>query len=1030
MKKILRLVTTSVLTLTLVACGEASSSVVSSVSSTPASSVSSVSSAYANVTTVTLSAATATLTQVLGAQRRVTVTAALNANTNPNLALEWFVNGVKSNQTGRVLEYVPTEVGAFVISAKVGNISSNNLTVNVSLPTLAVEEVEWASASQILVTAPGGAEVTVSGNELLDSSYYDLKNGQYVVNLKTGFTQGQTATLSLAREGEAAFTQVVTYDTREFKIDSIKVAQDFDIGTASLVAVGGVYTIVRPFDEGAGFDKTLTITLSQKELLTATSQVAYLKQYTVPTGATAINSLSVLANTSTSLVETFVVNSDTVLGNYVMSYTMGGKLVSFTINVVEAKPEIVLVKDSFQFDADGSGAYATTEVVKAGADGVFEITKPFTTFGTNLKAFELDLLARNFEESELGLANQLNVSVSGPSTFLSTSSELFSGINTLNTGTHNTTGTNALNTFAFKPFTTFSSYSRGANETSALITFSQSIDSGTPVGLYEITMSAGQPGSELTKTVQVRVVAPTPTINFAVDSYATAQANVRTVDPVKGTAANTFTIEKPSTSDITYDLGVYSVLQNYQSVEVTDANEIAADQLRDTADKLLFSANSKFFRKVDISVAQAGPAVLFPTIDSAKYEITLTSGAFTGNSAGTDGVILVNRSAKDAAQINTAETKILIDETFDFDDSLTAFEAGALLPKLAAGRVVIPVTSATVTGTYTMTVRVDNLVQVLTVNVVSPQPKIFVQEQAAFNTSKENLTFRSTDATFAGTYNGTGNRASVLSKDGVFEVELGLAVKKVWWKSYVGLSVSDLVPGTYQYQITKKYPDGVVLDNVYSVTVAAANIDANGLLTGVTLQDWNLNEIAAGGITKLGDYVYTFRFGTTTKTYTVRVLPSPQLNVTSLTLGTTPAPLHNSKFRVNISGALTATDVSAAISTLNLPSTSFYTVTAVAAGTAPFALAGTLGTSGRLIANATAVTTGAGLNLGGTATVAFPIAGKTSISLGQLTAAGTPTDQEATVTYTIKFYALNADGDALEQIGETAGQTIVLQQTA
>jgi hypothetical protein len=1026
MKKILRLVTTSVLTLTLVACGEASSSVSTS-GTTTSSNVSSVSSAYANVTTVTLSAATATLTQVLGAQRRVTVTAALNANTNPNLALEWFVNGVKSNQTGRVLEYVPTEVGAFVISAKVGNISSNNLTVNVSLPTLAVEEVEWASASQILLTAPGGAEVTVSGNELLDSSYYDLKNGQYVVNLKTGFTQGQTATLSLAREGEAAFTQVVTYDTREFKIDSIKVAQDFDIGTDSLVAVGGVYTIVRPFDEGASFDKTLTITLSQKELLTATSQVAYLKQYTVPTGATAINSLSVLANSSTSLVETFVVNSETVLGNYVMSYTMGGKLVSFTINVVEAKPEIVLVKDSFQFDADGSGgAYATTEVVKAGADGVFEITKPFTTFGTNLKAFELDLLARNFEESELGLANQLNVSVSGPSTFLSTSSELFSGINTLNTGTDNST---SLNTFAFKAFTTFTnSYLRGLDETSALITFTQSIDSGTPVGLYEITMSAGQPGSELTKTVQVRVVAPTPTIKFAVDSFATAGAPIRTVDPVKGTAANTFTIEKPSTSGITYDLGVYSVLQNYQSVEVTDANEIAADQLRETADKLLFSANSKFFRKVDISVAQSGPAVLFPTIEAAKYEITLTSGSFT---TGRDGVILVNRSAKNAAAINAAETKILIDEIFDFDDSLTAFEAGALLPKLAAGRVVIPVTSSTVTGTYTMTVRVDNLVQVLTVNVVSPQPKIFVQEQAAFNTSKENLTFRSTDATFAGTYNGTGNRASALSKDGVFEVELGLAVEKVWWKSYVGLSVSDLVPGTYQYQVTKKYPDGVVLDNVYSATVAAANIDANGLLTGVTLQDWNLNEIAAGGITKLGDYVYTFRFGTTTKTYTVRVLPSPQLNVTSLTLGTTLAPLHNSKFRVNISGALTATDVSAAISTLNLPSTSFYTVTAVAAGTAPFALAGTLGTSGRLIADATAVTTGApGLNLGATATVAFPIAGKTSISLGQLTAAATPTDQLATVTYTIKFYALNADGDALEQIGETAGQTIVLQQTA
>jgi hypothetical protein len=1029
MKKILRLVTTSVLTLTLVACGEASSSVSSSVSSTPASSVSSVSSAYANVTTVTLSAATATLTQVLGAQRRVTVTAALNANTNPNLAIEWFVNGVKSNQSGRVLEYVPTEVGAFVISAKVGNISSNNLTVNVSLPTLAVEEVEWASASQILVTAPGGAEVTVSGNELLDSSYYDLKNGQYVVNLKTGFTQGQTATLSLAREGEAAFTQVVTYDTREFKIDSIKVDQDFDIGTDSLVAVGGVYTIVRPFDEGAGFDKTLTITLSQKELLTATSQVAYLKQYTVPTGATAINSLSVLANSSTSLVETFVVNSDTVLGNYVMTYTMGGKVVTFTINVVEAKPEIVLVKDSFQFDADGSGTYATTEVVKAGADGVFEITKPFTTFGTNLKAFKLDLLARNFEESELGLANQLNVSVSGPSTFLSTSSQLFSGINTLNTGLHNTTGTNALNTFAFKAFTTFTnSYLRGLDETSALITFSQSIDSGTPVGLYEITMSAGQPGSELTKTVQVRVVAPTPTINFAVDSYATAESNVRTVDPVKGTAANTFTIEKPSTTGITYGLGVYSVLQNYQSVEVTDANEIAADQLRETADKLLFSANSKFFRKVDISVAQAGPAVLFPTIEAAKYQLTLTSDDFTN---GRDGVILVNRSAKDAAAINSAETKILIDEAFDFDGNGTAFNAGALLPKLTGDRDVIEVTSATVTGTYTMTVRVDNLVQVLTVNVVSPQPKIFVQEQAAFNTSKESLTFRSTTDAFGGTFDASGNRASVLSKDGVFEVELGLAVEKVWWKSYVGLSVSDLVPGTYQYQVTKKYPDGVVLDNVYSATVAAANINANGLLTDVTLQDWNLNEIAAGGITKLGDYVYTFRFGTTTKTYTVRVLPSPQLEVSALKTDTTAATLHNTSFRLvpPTSGAMAAKAISIDFAKLNLVGATHYTVQVTLAGTPTLVLGGSLGTAGVNITGKTANTTAADLLVKTTTpAVAFAFGATNTINLGTLSSASTPPTEGEVVIYTIRFY--KAGTANLEQIGEVAGQQIKVKVTA
>jgi hypothetical protein len=374
MKKILRLVTTSVLTLTLVACGEASSSVSSSVSSTtPASSVSSVSSAYANVTTVTLSAATATLTQVLGAQRRVTVTAALNANTNPNLALEWFVNGVKSNQTGRVLEYVPTEVGAFVISAKVGNISSNNLTVNVSLPTLAVEEVEWASASQILVTAPGGAEVTVSGNEVLETSIYDLTDGQYVIDLKTPFTQGQTATLSLAREGEAAFTQVVTYDTREFAISKLQYR-----GT-EVKAVNGVYKIARPFDANTNsltFTSVYQLDFTHKNVI-GTSNVPLAVQSTVPTGATAIVDSNSLVTSFTNLQ--FNVTSATALGVYTHKVTLGPKVVEVKVEVVAPEKEISVVGDTIAFDANGDGTLAATEVVKAGADGVFEITKPFET---------------------------------------------------------------------------------------------------------------------------------------------------------------------------------------------------------------------------------------------------------------------------------------------------------------------------------------------------------------------------------------------------------------------------------------------------------------------------------------------------------------------------------------------------------------------------------------------------------------------------------------------------------------------------
>jgi hypothetical protein len=1011
MKKILRLVTTSVLTLTLVACGEASSSVSSSVSSTPASSsVSSVSSAYANVTTVTLSAATATLTQVLGAQRRVTVTAALNANTNPNLALEWFVNGVKSNQTGRVLEYVPTEAGAFVISAKVGNISSNNLTVNVTLPTLSVEDVEWASASQILVTAPGGAEVTVSGNTVADSSYYDLAEEQYVINLGTAFTQGQTATLTLAREGETAFTQTVTYDTREFKLASVKLDNDPDItNTTALTATGGVYTVVRPFDENE--DKTINIALSQTDFLTSTSQEVFRKSYVVPAGATAINSLSQLANSNTALTDSLVINEESATGTYVMTYTLGSEEVSVNINVVEAQAEIVIVKDSFKYDADDSGSYETTEVVEAGTDGVYEIVKPFASLADDLQEFELKFLARHFDAPAIGLPNQLNVTVSGPSTFSNTSATLFSGINTLNTGTLNTTDTEALNAYAFKPFTDFSSYTFGANATSALITFTQNIDSGTPAGLYEISMAAGQAGSELTKTVRVRVVEPTPKIEFVVDAYGTAN---RTIEPVEGTN-NTYTIEKPSKSGITFNLGLFGVLSNYQSKEVTDATLIAADQLRDAADRLLFTLNNKYYNKVDISVAQTGPAVLFPELDSDLYDVLLATGK--------DGLIIVNKSAEAISDIDQALTEVEIDQAFDFDGaSASAIAIGTLLPAAANERAVIPVTSSTVAGTYTLTINVDDLSERLTLVVTNPTPKIMVMKSSTFNTDVETLTFRSVSGTL-----GTAGDKDSVAKDNVFEVELGLALEEVKWRADLGVKLVDLTPGTYQYQVTKKYPSGVELDNVYSKTVVTGDIDADGTYTGSLDADWSINETTA--LTTEGDYVYTFRFGTTTKTYTIRVLPSPQLEVSDLKIDTTVATLHNGSYRlIQPAQAMTARAISIDFAKLNLVGATHYSVQVTLEDPATFVLDGSLGTAGVNITGKTANTTAAELVVkAATPTVAFAFGSTNTISLGNLKSAGL-IDEGELVIYTIRFYKTGTTN--LEQIGEVDGQQIKVKATA
>jgi hypothetical protein len=260
MKKILRLVTTSVLTLTLVACGEASSSVSTS-GTTTSSSVASVSSAYANVTSLTLTAASNLLTQVMGSQRTVTITGALNANTNPNLQLEWFVNGVKQSQTGRLLDFTPVTAGSYVVTARVGNIVSNNLTISVGNPTIAVTGAMFVNSRIIEVTGQAGATVTLVGATLSDNAYYSLAKGKYVLELDEAVDQGTQVTVRLERAGFTPTVQAVTYDTRVLRVNEVT------IGSDDLLPVNGVFQVVRPLDAGVTFNKNVNVDLEQTNLI-------------------------------------------------------------------------------------------------------------------------------------------------------------------------------------------------------------------------------------------------------------------------------------------------------------------------------------------------------------------------------------------------------------------------------------------------------------------------------------------------------------------------------------------------------------------------------------------------------------------------------------------------------------------------------------------------------------------------------------------------------------------------------------------
>jgi hypothetical protein len=300
----------------------------------------------------------------LGTQKAVVVQAALNANTNPSLALEWFVNGTKSNQTGRVFEYTPATSGTFVISARVGSVLSNNITLTVGAGSFAVESAEFVDNNTIEIKAPGGATVAVTGNEVLDTSKYDLKLGTYIVDLKTALKQGDSATVTLTREGNQTVTRLVTFDTREIKA-AVANAEDNEDGT---------FDITRPHELSSTTGVLNTASVTYTVVLKATNmkadqQAFKLERVSAPADAAAFTTSEGLTNVagdkdSAAGQFTFTVTRTTTPGNYVYRYTLNGVVSNVTLVVKDTVAEVELkdLKNTWNIKAvDG-----TTDVDDSG----------------------------------------------------------------------------------------------------------------------------------------------------------------------------------------------------------------------------------------------------------------------------------------------------------------------------------------------------------------------------------------------------------------------------------------------------------------------------------------------------------------------------------------------------------------------------------------------------------------------------------------------------------------------------------------
>jgi hypothetical protein len=636
MKKILRLVTTSVLTLTLVACGEASSSV--SNGTQTSSSVPNVSSAYANVTSVTLSAATATLTQVLGAQRRVTVTAALNANTNPNLSLEWFVNGVKQAQISRIFDFTPTEAGSFAITARVGNLSSNTLTVTATAPVFVAKETSFKKANLIEIVADGGFNVSLVGASLDASSFYSIEEGKYVLNLEESVVQGTVVNVRFEKQGFTTTTVPVTFDTRTLSLDKFEVENATSASFVKLPLVNGVYQVVKPFEETTAFNKTYRISMLNKNVIPEVGTTPLTIETTVPAGATAVPITTKLV--SSIAAETFTVTKDTVAGLYAHKITVGGKTLEIKVQVLEASAEILVNESKYTYVDHVTGVnvpYAvqlnrnitvdtltpTTSAdsflspgeqvpVTLNAAGEYVVEKQNETFYStaNFDVVEFEFIARHFAKQEF-VSNQFSVALYGPTEFAARE-QLFSGMpvknplsgatatrynvwDLLNDGTDDN---DILNSDILTFGTNFATADvQGTANTSHKSSLYQFIDAGTLPGLYTFVITAGPLGNQLTKEIKVRVVEPTARLDFVPVSFTSKETQNTNVDAtrkhaVTNTAPNVYEIEKPVGSSDTYLLDWAIVLSNYQSKIVTDFQTLAADQALKAEERSLFAKTS------------------------------------------------------------------------------------------------------------------------------------------------------------------------------------------------------------------------------------------------------------------------------------------------------------------------------------------------------------------------------------------------------------------------------------------------------
>jgi len=554
----------------LVSCGNQGQS--SSVIDSNQNSQSSVVFEFQPVKEITITTSTDLLVQNITNLRQLVINADTNQGVEPNLVFEWYVNGNKSFQLGKVFEYTPTSVGTYNIQARIGGITSNQLrlVVNEEARVIQLTSIVMNNNKIIQVVAEEGLEFEAQDNVIANSSTFNLSDKRYNLILNKEIVQGSKFNLIIKKSGYPNLIREVLFDNRKITvsdstIDNIDIKSDqsgnYIFEKPNIVLANGLR---------AQLSNEKVLRLSFKtENLDGNDLPYSIENYSAPTNVsltpTTRGNVNIEKGNVSSLQFIYRININTIVGNYKFRVTINGKATDISINVVEPNPSLVferysifdseleenvLYNLSYRFGVKTNPGSLTGRVGVNPINQVYTIEKDFLEFNfielefkVNAQNFKVD---NNFLDNTALNPNQLSVSLNSPenTSFVKTDNDL-----------------TQLSLPTAKLF-------RGFYSSDFIIR--QRFDHTSLAGQYVFTIVGGQPNISATSiTVRINLVDAKPKISSIIninDSASTLVANMSNPLVANINDENRFIVYKPTQASFdNLNLSIDLVVANFES---------------------------------------------------------------------------------------------------------------------------------------------------------------------------------------------------------------------------------------------------------------------------------------------------------------------------------------------------------------------------------------------------------------------------------------------------------------------------------